>query len=30
MAKILIIDDETSIRSTLAQVLSDEGHKTTL
>jgi len=30
MAKILIIDDETSIRSTLAQVLSDEGHKPTL
>src|ERR1051326_6856217 len=30
MAKILIIDDELSIRSTLAQVLSDEGHKTTL
>jgi two-component system nitrogen regulation response regulator NtrX len=30
MAKILIIDDETSIRSTLAQVLGDDGHKTTL
>jgi two-component system, NtrC family, nitrogen regulation response regulator NtrX len=30
MAKILIIDDEQSIRSTLAQVLSDEGHKPTL
>jgi two-component system, NtrC family, nitrogen regulation response regulator NtrX len=30
MAKILIIDDELSIRSTLAQVLADEGHKTTL
>ena len=30
MAKILIIDDELSIRSTLAQVLGDEGHKTTL
>jgi two-component system nitrogen regulation response regulator NtrX len=30
MAKILIIDDESSIRSTLAHVLSDEGHKTTL
>ena len=30
MAKILIIDDEQSIRSTLAQVLGDEGHKTTL
>ncbi|HEY6137513.1 MAG TPA: sigma-54 dependent transcriptional regulator [Thermoanaerobaculia bacterium] len=30
MAKILIIDDELSIRSTLAQVLGDEGHRTTL
>ncbi len=30
MPKILIIDDELSIRSTLAQVLSDEGHKPTL
>ncbi len=30
MAKILIIDDEQSILSTLAQVLGDEGHKTTL
>ncbi|HKS21987.1 MAG TPA: sigma-54 dependent transcriptional regulator [Thermoanaerobaculia bacterium] len=30
MAKILIIDDETSIRSTLAHILGDEGHKTTL
>jgi two-component system nitrogen regulation response regulator NtrX len=30
MAKILIIDDELSIRSTLAQVLGDDGHKTTL
>jgi two-component system, NtrC family, nitrogen regulation response regulator NtrX len=30
MAKILIIDDEQSIRSTLAQVLGDEGHKPTL
>src|ERR1043166_1953553 len=30
MAKILIIDDELSIRSTLAQILGDEGHKTTL
>lgn len=29
MAKILIIDDETSIRSTLANILADEGHKTT-
>ena len=30
MAKILIIDDETSIRSTLAGILADEGHKTLL
>src|ERR1051325_5651285 len=30
MAKILIIDDETSIRSTLARILADEGHKTLL
>jgi len=30
MAKILIIDDESSIRSTLAGILADEGHKTTL
>jgi two-component system nitrogen regulation response regulator NtrX len=30
MAKILIIDDELSIRSTLGQVLGDEGHKTML
>jgi two-component system nitrogen regulation response regulator NtrX len=29
MAKILIIDDETSIRSTLANILADEGHKAT-
>ena len=29
MAKILIIDDEPSIRSTLASILVDEGHKTT-
>src|SRR5947208_3015515 len=29
MAKILIIDDETSIRSTLANILADEGHKPT-
>jgi len=29
MARILIIDDEPSIRSTLAQILEDEGHKTT-
>src|SRR5947208_12534495 len=30
MSKILIIDDETSIRSTLANILHDEGHQTTL
>jgi two-component system nitrogen regulation response regulator NtrX len=30
MAKILITDDEPSIRSTLSQILEDEGHKTTL
>src|SRR5438876_989423 len=30
MAKILIIDDETSIRTTLANILHDEGHQTTL
>src|SRR5438477_5672949 len=30
MAKILIIDDEVSIRTTLANILGDEGHKTTL
>src|SRR6202171_2331006 len=29
MSKILIIDDEPSIRSTLASILVDEGHKTT-
>jgi two-component system, NtrC family, nitrogen regulation response regulator NtrX len=29
MPKILIIDDEPSIRSTLASILVDEGHKTT-
>src|SRR5258707_15804385 len=29
MAKILIIDDEPSIRSTLASILTDEGHKAT-
>ena len=28
MARILIIDDETSIRSTLAGILEDEGHRT--
>src|SRR5438552_19122201 len=27
MAKILIIDDEPSIRSTLAKILEDEGHR---
>ena len=30
MAKILIIDDEQSIRETLANILQDEGHKTSL
>jgi two-component system nitrogen regulation response regulator NtrX len=30
MSKILIIDDEASIRSTLSNILSDEGHRTTL
>jgi len=30
MAKILITDDEPSIRSTLSQILEDEGHKTTV
>src|SRR5258708_40103417 len=29
MAKILIIDDEPAIRTTLASILADEGHKTT-
>src|ERR1700682_5622738 len=29
MSKILIIDDEPSIRATLASILGDEGHKTT-
>ena len=28
MAKILIIDDEPSIRTTLAGILEDEGHRT--
>ena len=28
MAKILIIDDEPSIRTTLASILEDEGHRT--
>lgn len=30
MARILIIDDEPGIRTTLAGILEDEGHKTTL
>ncbi len=30
MAKILIIDDEAAIRTTLASILEDEGHRTTL
>jgi two-component system nitrogen regulation response regulator NtrX len=30
MAKILIIDDERAIRTTLAGILSDEGHRTVL
>src|SRR5437763_7565288 len=30
MAKILIIDDEVSIRTTLANILHDEGHQTAL
>jgi two-component system nitrogen regulation response regulator NtrX len=30
MAKILIIDDEESIRTTLAKILEDEGHRMTL
>ena len=30
MAKILIIDDEASIRTTLANILEDEGHRATL
>src|SRR5437588_9594210 len=30
MSKILIIDDEVSIRTTLANILHDEGHATTL
>jgi two-component system nitrogen regulation response regulator NtrX len=30
MAKILIIDDEQSIRTTLANILEDEGHRTVL
>ncbi|HEX3109947.1 MAG TPA: sigma-54 dependent transcriptional regulator [Thermoanaerobaculia bacterium] len=30
MAKILIVDDEQSIRTTLAHILEDEGHRTVL
>ena len=30
MARILITDDEPSIRETLSQILADEGHRTTL
>jgi two-component system nitrogen regulation response regulator NtrX len=30
MAKILIVDDEQSIRSTLAKILEDEGHRTSV
>jgi two-component system nitrogen regulation response regulator NtrX len=30
MAKILVIDDETSIRTTLSGILQDEGHQTAL
>jgi len=30
MARILIIDDESGIRTTLSQILEDEGHRTTL
>src|SRR5437773_3826579 len=30
MSKILIVDDEASIRTTLAGILEDEGHKTVL
>ena len=30
MAKILIIDDEPAIRTTLAAILEDEGHRPTL
>jgi two-component system nitrogen regulation response regulator NtrX len=30
MSKILVIDDEAAIRSTLSHVLTDEGHRTTL
>jgi two-component system nitrogen regulation response regulator NtrX len=30
MSKILVIDDEAAIRSTLSNILTDEGHRTTL
>src|ERR1700737_2902713 len=30
MAKILIVDDEQSIRTTLSKILEDEGHRTVL
>ncbi|HMC22929.1 MAG TPA: response regulator, partial [Thermoanaerobaculia bacterium] len=30
MAKILIVDDEQSIRTTLAKILEDEGHSASL
>ena len=30
MSKILIIDDEQSIRTTLGKILEDEGHRTAL
>src|SRR5947209_18308692 len=30
MSRILIIDDEQSIRTTLAKIFEDEGHRTTL
>src|SRR3954462_11023520 len=30
MSRILIIDDEPAIRTTLSSILQDEGHKTTL
>ena len=30
MSKILIIDDEQSIRTTLGKILEDEGHRATL
>src|SRR6266699_2596305 len=30
MSRILIIDDEPAIRTSLSHILSDEGHRTTL